>query len=249
MYRTQLSNHITTLAQLVPGGDFESTFSFTHDGVCRLFSDSYDRFDVVSLDPARDAEQRGIAAAGFDTPVHDNYVALFDVMHAHARRYLDAYYDSDAALTADEHVQAWLDELDRLVPNGVRRAYGGAATVADTARLIGAFIYMATVTHDVLGTGLWDYQLWNHVQPVRMYKSDERVPVDVYQRLVNANLILNIHRTPLMQDFSYLAVDAKGADLFRAFLGDLRDLQARMEEEPAASWRVPPSILEANING
>jgi arachidonate 15-lipoxygenase len=249
MFRTQYSNHVTTLAQLSPGGDFESTFSFTRNGVWRLFGDTYDRFDVLTLDPPRDAERRGIVDAGFDTPALDNHAALFEVMHAHARRYLGTYYGSDAAIRDDADVQAWVAELDRLTPNGVRPAFGGVTTVDDTARLIGVFIYMATVVHDVLGSGLWDYQLWTHVNPVRMYKSDERVPADVYKRLVNANFILNIHRSPLMQDFSPLAVDPAGADAFRRFLTDLEALQARLDQEPPASWRVTPRLLEANING
>jgi arachidonate 15-lipoxygenase len=70
----------------------------------------------------------------------------------------------------------------------------------------------------------------------------------VYQRLVNANFNLNVHRTALLSDFSALAVDASGADAFRAFQADLLALQTSLDASPAAPWRMEPNRLKANIN-
>ena len=248
MYGTQYSNQVVTKGQMVKGGDFPTTFSFTHAGMCQLFSDTYEQYDVTVLDPQRDAERRGIADGNLDTPALANRLELFNVMLAHAQRYLRAYYDSDEALRGDESFQNWLNELDQLVPNGVRRLAGDSLGIENAARLIAAFIYLATVEHEILGTGLWNYQMWTNVQPVRIYKNGQRETVDVYQRLVNANFNLNVRRARLMQDFGYLALNRKGADAFRLFQHDLRLLQSRMEQEPFAHWKIYPRILEANIN-
>lgn len=248
MYGTQYSNQIVTKGQMARGGDFETTFSFTHEGMCKLFQETYEHFDITVLDPERDAERRGILGAGFDTPAFDNRCAFFDVFHAHALRYLRDYYDSDEALRADESVAGWVEELDSLIPKGVRRQLGQEITIEAVARLIAAFIFLATVEHEAVGTGLWNYQLWTHVQPARVYATGQREPLDVYQRLVNANFNLNVSRTPLMHDFGYLALDQKGADAFRLFRHDLQKLQERMEQEPHTPWKMYPRILEANIN-
>jgi Lipoxygenase len=248
IYGTQYSNQVVTKGQMVKGGDFETTFSFTHAGMCQLFADTYDQYDVTVLDPQQDAERRGIANGNFDTPALANRLDLFNVFLAHALRYLRAYYDSDEALRADENVQAWLAELDRLVPNGIRLLSGDAVSIESVARVIAAFIYLATVEHEILGTGLWNYQLWTNVQPVRIYRNGQRETVDVYQRLVNANFNLNVRRARLMQDFGYLALNRKGADAFRAFRYDLQLLQSRMEQEEPAHWKIYPKILEANMN-
>jgi hypothetical protein len=141
-----------------------------------------------------------------------------------------------------------LTELDRLVPNGIRRLYGDDVSRESAARVIAAFIYLATVEHEILGTGLWNYQLWTNVQPVRIYSDGRRETVDVYQRLVNANFNLNVRRARLMQDYGYLALNRKGADAFRTFRYELQLLQSRMEQEPFAHWKIYPNILEANIN-
>jgi arachidonate 15-lipoxygenase len=248
MFGTQYSNQIVTKGQMVKGGDFETVFSFTHIGMCELFEDSYEAYDITVLDPERDAERRGIGGAGFDIPSLSNQRAIFDVLHAHAARYLALYYSSDQELRTDAAVVNWLTSLDRLIPNGIGVLRGDEITIAGTARLIAALSYLATVQHDVLGTGLWNYQMWSHVQPVRVYKNGRRTPVDVYQRLVNANFNLNVKRATLMQDFGYLALDARAAAEFRTFQQELANLQTRLSEEPFAHWKVYPVMLEANIN-
>jgi len=90
--------------------------------------------------------------------------------------------------------------------------------------------------------------MWSHVQPVRVYQNGQRVPLDVYQRLVNANFNLNVSRAALVQDWGYLALDARGAEAFRVFRDELRALQARLDTELPALWKMAPKILEANIN-
>ena len=70
------------------------------------------------------------------------------------------------------------------------------------ASLLATVIYLAVVEHEITGSGLWDYQLWSDTSPVRIYEDGRNVPVDVFQRLVNANLTLNVNRTMLLNDES-----------------------------------------------
>ena len=247
MFGTQYSNQLITSGQMARGGDFE-TFSFTQRGMCKLLEETYGQYDITVLDPDRDAERRGIRNAGFDTPALSNRQALFDVMLAHALRYLRIYYESDEKLRGDPGFEGWVGELNRLVPNGVGKLLGDKIGIESAARLIAAFIYMAAVEHEILGTGLWNYQLWTNLQPVRIYRNGQREPLDVYQRLVNANFNLNVSRTRLMYDFGYLALDRKGADAFRVFRYELQTLQEKMDQVPFAHWKIYPNILEANIN-
>ncbi len=144
MFGTQYSNQIATKGQMAKGGDFDTVFSFTHTGMCELFEDSYEAYDITVLDPERDAERRGLSCAGFDTPSLSNQRAIFDVLHAHAARYLALYYSSDQDLRTDAAVVNWLTSLDRLIPNGIRVLRGDEITIAGTARLIAALSYLAT---------------------------------------------------------------------------------------------------------
>src|SRR5205085_8586232 len=144
-------------------------------------------------------------------------------------------------LSADASVRGWVEELNRNIPNGVHKLLGEQVIIENAARLIASFIYMAAVEHEILGTGLWNYQLWTNIQPVRIYRNGQREPLDVYQRLVNANFNLNVRRARLMQDFGYLALDRKGADAFRIFRYELQRLQEEMEQEPFACWKIYPN--------
>jgi len=274
IYGTQQSNTVVTRGQMVEGGDFETTFSFTHKGMCDLFTETYSEFNLDRYDPRKDAEQRGVRThlqnAGIATTSQGNLEDLFEVIHLHTRRYLLLYYQPDGNIMPDKDVQdwgprsehpiegiksqwqedkdlqAWLAKLKELISS--HRDLPEPHSLEDIARLLAQFIYLVTVEHDKCGAFLWNYQLWSHRQPCRVYEKGTREPLDVYQRLVNANFNLNVPRLALMEDFSYLALDDAGAAAFRQFQNDLETLQKEMEKEPWAPWKIYPKMLEANIN-
>lgn len=250
MWATQYSNELVAEISMMKDGDFEGIFSFTYDGLCKLLSDSYDQYDIRVIDPETDARHRGVLNGGFNLPAYDNRLAHWKVMQAHARRYLDLYYGCDQDLRDDAAIQAWVKELNRYVPGGVEGLLGDKLTIEGAAKLIASYIYAGSVEHEVLGSGLWDYQLWTHVQPVRIYKNGRREPIDVYQRLVNYNFSVNVRRAPLMQDFSYMAGnDAAGAAAFSTFLGELTALQVRLKAEQYECWKMYPADLEVSVSG
>jgi len=253
LYGTQQSNDIVTRGQMVRGGEFETIFSLSFEGMCRLFDDSYGEFPFVVNDPEEDARTRGLHGAGFDTPTQDNLIALFEVMHAHARNSLAHCYpdtppgSGTALIRNDGAVLAWLDELNALIPNGVGVTRDNVS-FDSLARLLARFIYMVSVQHEILGGFIWNYQLWTHRQPVRVYRNGQREPLDVYQRLVNANYNLNVTRRALIHDFSYMALDAPGQAALAKFNRELGALQAAMERAPWAVWKLYPDALKVNIN-
>lgn len=248
MFGTQNSNYLVTKGQMLKGGDFETIFSFTHRGMCGLFERTYDSYKASVIVPDLDWKDRGLPDDDFDTPVQDNQRALYDVMYAHTSRYIHAYYDSDEALQWDEAVQAWIRALNERLPNGVDSILEGKITRKSVARLCAGFIYMASVQHEALGSLMWNYQMWVDKNPVRIHVSGKRIPVDVFQRLLNANFNLNVNRAKLMQDLSYFALDEKGRAVFLQFLEDLKALERVYAAEKPECWRVTPAMLDANIN-
>ncbi len=248
IYLTHFGNRIVTPMQLQPGGDFESIFSYTHAGVCSLFEATAPEFDLRFMEPDREMEVRGLdgLAGAIDLPAVDNRRRLMDVIRRHARSFLDVDFDRDAAIADDEPLARWIDALARM--RGVRELTGPKPTLDSAADLIASLIYMVSVDHEIVDSGVWDYQLWSDVQTPRVYRDGRRLPVDVYQRLVNANFILNVDRTLLMTDFSNVTHDARRAAAFRTFREELVDLQYEMDKEEAFPWRIEPRNLKANIN-
>jgi hypothetical protein len=253
IYGTAQSNDIVTRGQMARGGDFEAIFSLTFEGMCQLFEETYRDFRFVVNDPEADGNARRIRNQEFDTPTQDNLETLFNVMHEHTRRYLRLYYPDDQpnsstlAIRQDASLGGWLDELNDLIPHGVEVDRSNV-TFDSLARLMTRFMYLVTVQHEILGSFLWNYQLWSHRQPVRIYRNGQRVPLDVYQRLVNANYNLNVKRRALMFDFSYLALDAAGAAALVKFNQELKRLRLSMGQQPWAIWKLYPDALKVNIN-
>jgi arachidonate 15-lipoxygenase len=247
IFGTQQSNDMVTRGQMVRGGDFETIFSFTVKGMCDLFDKTYLDYPHIVNDPEKDGDARGVRNAGFETPTQDNLEELFKVMNRFTRNYLQIYYTSAPPLLRDRQVMAWLEELNERVPNGVD-VTPTDVTRDKLARLLAQQLFSVTVQHEILGSFMWNYQLWTHCQPARIYDDFRREPLDVYQRLVNANYILNVKRRGLMYDFSYLAGSDRAALAMSRFQSELAALQAQMDKQRHAVWRVQPKALKVNIN-
>jgi len=251
IFGTQQSNDMVTRGQMARGGDFETTFSLTFEDMCRLFDDTYLDYPHSVNDPEVDGKSRGLDLASFDTPTQQNLEELFDVMHAFVRDYLEIYFPRNAKgakdVRRDPETLDWLEELKARVPNGVG-VDPGSFTWDELARMLAGQLYVVTVQHEILGSSMWNYQLWTHRQPARIYDDFQREPLDVYQRLVNANYILNVPRRALMHNFNRLALDDYARAALLRFQSELVALQARMDSQPHAVWRIYPRDLKVNIN-
>ncbi len=243
------TNHGVTRVQMLPDGDFVNMYSFTHSGLMRYSDAMYKKYSILMIDPETDWQRRGLADSQFDCPSQENLLELFKLMHDHAKRYVYAYYDSDEALQADRAVQEWLSTLNEMIPNGLGDFLGDGVTRDRLARLIGAYIYEGNTIHDLVGTTLWDFQLWVDRNPIRIYRDGRRIPLDVLQRAINNNFALQLKRAPLLADYGDVALDENGAALFNQFFQECQALQNRYDQTPTGPWRMEPKNLEISMNG
>jgi len=215
-----------------------------------LFDETYADYQITSLNPKRDIQRRGLDSVEveFDLPTYKNLLDLFGIFYAYTQKYINNYYVDDAAVINDGQLSTWLDGLEASIPNGIEAITDGQKTRASLAELCASFMYLGAVDHELLGTNLWNYQLWTHKIPCRCYTDDRRAPVDVYQRLVNANFNLHVSRVQLMHDYSYLALDDAGKALFSEFQSNLKKLNDEMRALPQTCAQIYPDMLEANMN-
>ncbi|MEN8238994.1 MAG: hypothetical protein ABFR53_07320 [Actinomycetota bacterium] len=249
IFNSLFTNYAITAVQMLPDGDFVNMFSFTHEGLMKYYDAMYEDYDIAMTDPEADWERRGLSGSSFDAPSHENLCDLFNLMFEHTKRYVHAYYETDDALQGDEAVIAWMDGLDALIPNGLNGALNDGVTRDGIARVIAAYIYEGNTIHDLTGTTLWDYQLWVDRNPTRIYKDGRRLPVDVFQRLIVNNFALQIKRAPMLASYEQVALDDRGASLFRQFYQECLSLQDRYDQTEAGPWRMEPRNLEISMNG
>ncbi|MEQ9021919.1 MAG: hypothetical protein RLN82_04055, partial [Pseudomonadales bacterium] len=254
IYHGLYTNYGITKVQMLPDGDFVNMFSFTHQGLMDCYDTMYQKYDITITDPEKDWERRGLSGSKFDCPSHQNLTEIFDVMHAHARRYICTYYESDAELQRDPDVAHWLSALDNIIPNGLPKSLMAELTREELARVIGAYIYEGITIHELAGTALWDYQLWPDKNPTRIYKDGRRIPLDVFQRVINANFALQLERAPLINNYRDVGLDARGRKLFTQFCIECRAIQVRYnlhrwDTGDVEPWKMEPRNLEISMNG
>jgi arachidonate 15-lipoxygenase len=264
IFGTIQSNAFGNMAQLAPEGDFEHVFSFTRAGLYDLLRDSHRSFSFDVTDPSKDAGSRGLVQPPFLTPTQANLTELFGQFLNHTGRYVALYYPAGQldqarrSVHTTPHIKAelqalasWLEQLNSLIPNGTGYEWDRLSR-DDLAALLAQLIYLVTTVHETVGAALWNYQLWPHRQPVRMYRDGRREPLDVYQRLVNFNYLLNVDRTPLVADYSHLALpgplEEQARTVFQEFQRSLERCDAEMRNQPWAVWKIYPCDLEAHIN-
>ena len=282
IYGTVQATKFGSMAQMAKGGDFENVFSFPQKEMCKLFHDSYKDFRLCKIVPELDLEARGIGSKGgkveFSMPTHENLNELFNIIQKNVGAYLGICYPDGDSISKDDELVSWLKTLHTGLPGGILEVLKNEVldetirtkkeqpkeadiqlknvTLDNVARLVASFIYLGSVQHEMMGSLFWNYQLWTHKQPTRVYKNGGREPLDVYQRLVNYNFMLMVKRASLIDESIYrrmtkgLPKEEKGKleKWYGQFVAELAELQSTMAAEPWEAWRIYPKELEAHIN-
>ena len=142
-------------------------------------------------------------------------------------------------MRADRELGAWLDELDRLVPNGIGRSAAGAFRDW-LARLCGMLLHLSTAEHDVLNNIVWDYSTIGWIIPTVVPESGAAM-----DRLRAFDLVATIigtwkpYNMLLTADVPALACDPRGRALMQAWIDRLGEIQREMDkwgERPDLSY-------------
>ena len=241
-----IGNHELGTMQLGGPRGFASTiFSHDHVEVARLATARLAEYDFWDLEPDTQFRRRGTTTTPFEYPYRDNVLELWDVTLRYVRRYLALYFD-DASWLADQQVQAWLDELDRLLPNGLGER---GSQLEWLSRVCATLIHLSTVEHDVLNNVTWDYStlgwLIPTVAPLNGDRMDARRAFDLIATLV---VTWKPYNMLLTADVPSLALDADGRSAMSDWIADLSAVQRRMNERGRRASLSYPANLNVSIS-
>jgi hypothetical protein len=226
-----------------------ATKVFSHDAptVARMATDYLARFDFWDFEPPRQFASRGTTTTPFAYPYRDNVMELWHLTRGYAEDYLRLYLD-DGSLSSDASVGAWLDDLDDLLPNGIRRAEQ-PVDVTWLARACATVIHLSTVEHDVLNNLAWDYctpgWLVPTVVPLNGERMDQRRAFDLVATLIGTWKPYNML---LQTDLAEIANDGRGAVVMRRWLDGLGAVQRAMEARGADPGLVYPANLNVSVS-
>jgi hypothetical protein len=228
-----------------PAGFSARIFSHEAPVLARMADDYLARFDVWDLEPPTQFARRGTTETPFDYPYRDNVMQVWHVTRGYVESYLRLYYADDGAVREDRSVAAWLDELDRLVPNGIGRPAAGL-TRDWLGRLCAMLLHLSTAEHDVLNNVVWDYATIGWIVPTVAPESgaamDGRRAFDLVATIIGTWKPYNMLLTA---DVPSLACDARGRAVMKQWIDRLGDVQATMQAAGArpdlsypANWNV-----------
>ncbi len=241
-----IGNLELTNAQLSGSRGFlANTFSHRADVLLTMIEDHLAHFDFWDFEPPTQFERRGTTTTPFAYPYRDNVMRFWHVTRDYVDRYLALYYDGDAAVAADPEVHRWVDELNRLLPNGV----GDTLTRDRLGRLCATLIHVSTVEHDILNNVVWDYTTLGWVTPTVVPASgepmDQRRAFDLVATLIATWKPYNMLLTA---DVPKLALDARAASIMADWIAELSRLQDAMDARPRDPSLSYPAGLNTSIS-
>ncbi len=215
-------------------------FAFPIDVLFQYYNDGARDFDLSRLDIRLDRQRRGIPET-LEYPYDVQARRYYHLFESYVRAYVDLYYPSEAALSADAAAQIWFETLDRTIMNGVR-GYVPNLDRAGLVDLCTVMIYSLVVGHDE--NSLWDYAIF---MPTLVHDDGLPMTLGEAQCVSNFQFLVCSAINDLVTDFSYVALDAEGAGVMRKLQHDLAALQTEMEAGDDAYWRLYPSTLKSSV--
>jgi Lipoxygenase len=223
-------------------------FSHDHTQLARMAADYLRRFDFWDFEPDTQFARRGTTETPFAYPYRDNVLRLWKEHLDYVTSYLSLYYRDDTALAGDQALVRWSVELDRLVPNGVRRPDGGP-TLDWLTRLSATLIHVSTVEHDYLNNVAWNYSTLGWIVPTVVPLSgelmDQRRAFDLLATIIGTWKPYNMLLTA---DVPSLALDEPARRAMTRWIERLVLIQEEMASRPEEPWLSYPAKLNPSIS-
>ena len=228
-----------------PRGFLANTFSHQADVLLTMVEDHLAHFDFWDYEPPTQFTRRGTTSTPFAYPYRENVMSFWDLTRDYVDRYLALYYVGDTAVASDAELVRWVEDLNRLMSNGV----GEVLSRDILGRVCATLIHVSTVEHDILNNVVWDYTTLGWVTPTVVPLSgepmDQRRSFDLLATLIGTWKPYNMLLTA---DVPKLALDAQAASVMTDWIAHLSRLQGEMSARPHDPSLTYPGGLNPSIS-
>jgi hypothetical protein len=228
------------------------TYAFTWKGLQQLAPIGLQAFDwaeytfpdVFARRGTDELIRRGLYPYGEDA------LLIWKVIDNYVDDYLSQYYVDDAAVAADTALQVGLVGLDPVLAKPLR-----ATTLAELRLILTRYIHMVSVEHKLVSGIAYDYFTHPYYFPTLARKGSTMNEAAPYREEAEQNIMfryaISAMAWRMMADWTYVALDAKGAAAMRRFRSALaaagKEIDARNARRKVPFPHLHPDGLETSV--
>jgi arachidonate 15-lipoxygenase len=263
-------NQVARKSVVNPGGVQDRLLAPTIEAQTTILNRSVGTLDLASLDPTVDYARRGVDDAGAlpAYPFRDDALPIWTALRRFVESYVRLYYASDADVTGDAELAAFVHEVGAESGGRLPAMVAGVAveTIGDVVDLISRIVFRATAYHATINNSNYDWAAYvpsmptagGAALPPRGTASDADLsamlpPSEIGWETITATYqVANLHINWLGKYDAGHFVDARVAPLVKQFQADLdtieADTTARNADRPLPYTFLLPSRITASIN-
>lgn len=233
-------------------GAVQSAYTYPFDELGKLIGRGVAAFEPTHYDLPTSLKKRGLdelVKSGHYASAEDSLL-LWEALERYVRRYVGAYFSSDAQVQADAGLQGFCTALERLTVK--------PPVIDGLDSLCAAFtrhLHVSTSVHKQVGGMAWDFMTMPWFMPHRLREASTPEAMLPFREESEANLIAKWSTTPmswpLVRDWTSWALDEKGASAMRSLQEDLKTvgtkIDARNTRRAVPHPYLHPELLESSV--
>jgi hypothetical protein len=230
----------------------EQTYAFTWKGLQQLVPLAFRAFEWAEYNTPEALARRGVTTLIDQKlyPYGEDALLIWNVLDKYAADYLSQYYKDDSEVLADTALQAAFEALDPAIAKPIR-----AKSLAELRLVLTRFVAMVSVEHKLVSGIAYDYFTHPYYFPSLVREGNSPEDAAPFREEAENNVMfrcaISARAWPMLADWSYVALDSKGADAMRRFQDALRqagnEIDARNKRRKVPFPHFHPSELETSV--
>ena len=261
-------NQVAKKNVVSPGGVQDRLLAPTIEAQTQILNRSVSTLDLASLDPTIDYARRGVESSALPMyPFRDDALPIWSALRTFVEGYVRLYYTSDADVTGDEELAAFVREVGAEDGGRLPAMLAGFScnTVADVIDLVSRVLFRATAYHATINNSNYDWAAYVPSMPTagaaslpargatQAALSSMLPPSEIGWETITATYqVANLHINWLGQYDPDHFVDARVAPIVSEFQSALKTIEAetnvRNMIRPLPYTFLLPSRITASIN-
>jgi hypothetical protein len=230
----------------------EQTYAFTWKGLQQLVPIAFKAFEWSEYNIPEVFGKRGALELIERKlyPYGEDALLIWNVLDKYVGDYLSQYYEEDADILADTALQTALEDLDPAVAKPLR-----ARTLDELRLVITRLIHMVSVEHKLVSGIAYDFFTHPYYFPSLARVGQTAEEAAPFREEAENNIMfrcaISATAWPMMADWSYVALDKKGADAMHRFRDALvqagKEIDLRNKQRKVPFPHLHPKMLETSV--